>query len=136
MANANVTVGNMSGVAVARTAVQYVLAKLLSSAFGVTAVTALAEVAGVDVNDPTVKEWIVNTTALFILGIVVWVINKFGKNFSWINSVISLGMSRTGPAYVPNNADAVVSTANPNGADTIKAVDTPPMAGPNDPKKV
>lgn len=130
-------VKNMTGVAIARTAVQYVLAKVLASAFGVTLVTALVEVVGVDVNNETVKEWIVNTTALFLLGIVVWVVNKVGKNFSWINSIISLGLSRTGPAYVPNDADAVVSVANPNGKDTVTTIDTPPP-GPNDPglKKV
>lgn len=122
---------NMTGIAIVRTIVQYALAAVMTSTFGATAVTFLTESVGLEID----TEWIVNATSVFLLGVVVGLVNKFGKNFAWINKVISLGLSRTGPAYVPNDADAVVSVANPVGADTVKAVDTPPEAGPNTPQK-
>lgn len=126
---------NMTGIAIVRSIVQFTLAALMTSAFGKRLVTLLAEVVGIDVANPEIQSWIINVSSLFLLGVVVGLVNKFGVSFAWINKVISLGLSRTGPAYVPNDADAVVSVANPVGEDTVKAVDTPP-AGPNTPHKV
>jgi hypothetical protein len=76
-------------------------------------------------------ETITNAVTLFLIGLVVFIVNTFGPKFAWINKIVSLGLSRTGPAYVPNEADAVVSVANKTDVDVIKPVDVPPP-GPND----
>jgi hypothetical protein len=128
-------VRNMTGIAIVRTIVQGVLARLLATAFGVSAVTFLAETFGIDVSNPDTQAWIVEGTSVFLLGVVVGLVNKYGKNFAWINKVVSLGLSRTGPAYVPNDVDAVVSVANPVGVDTVTPIDTPPP-GPDQPEDV
>jgi hypothetical protein len=122
---------NMTGIAIVRTIVQYGLAAVMTSTFGAKAVTFLTESLGMELD----TEWIVNVTSVFLLGVVVGLVNKFGQNFAWINKVISLGLSRTGPAYVPNDVDAVVSVANPVGVDMVTPIDTPPP-GPDQPEDV
>lgn len=112
----------MTGIAVVRSGVQWLIGLAVTSTVGSGIVTFLSEQLGIELD----TAWLVNTVSLFIFGIVVWLVNKFGKNFDWINRIISLGLSKTGPAYVPAGADAVLSTANPVGADTVRTVDTPP----------
>lgn len=73
---------------------------------------------------------VTNIVSLFFVGLVVLAVNWAGPYFAWVNKVISIGMSRTGPAYVPNDADKVELEANASGADTITKTDTPPP-GPN-----
>lgn len=111
--------------AVVRTIVQGVIGMLLSSAFGQNIVNAI-EGFGLTLN----VEVLTNAVTIFLIGVIVWLVNTFGPKFAWINKVVSLGLSRTGPAYVFNSADAVVLTANPIGDDTVRSVDTPPP-GPN-----
>lgn len=118
-------VKNMALIAVVRTLVQRLIALALTSVVGVAILDFLQD-AGVTLNEAVIVEAI----TLFVMGLVVWVVNTLGPKFSWINKIISLGLSRTGPAYVPNDADAVVSVASPTGTDTVRAVDAPPP-GPN-----
>ena len=119
--------------AVVRTFVQWGLAKIMASAFGVGVVTFLAEELGFTITEDQ-RAWIVNGTTALLMGGVVFLVNKFGKRFAIINKIVSLGLSRTGPAYVPNAADAVVSTAKEgetDTVDTITTIDVPPP-GPNE----
>jgi hypothetical protein len=116
----------MTGTAIVRTFVQWGLAKLLASAFGVAAVTFLTEQIGFEIN----REALTNGVTALLMAGVIWAVNHYGKRFAWINKIVSLGLSRTGPAYVPNDADAVVSVAVSGGPDTVNTVDTPPP-GPN-----
>lgn len=115
---------NMAWTAVVRTLVQGTIGMLLSSSVGVSIVTWLTD-AGLTVDET----WLVNAVTLFLIGLIVLLVNTIGPKFAWVNQIISLGLSRTGPAYVPNDADAVVSQANSTADDTITKVDTPP-AGP------
>jgi hypothetical protein len=116
---------SMAWTAVVRTIVQGVIGMVLSSAFGVRIVELITSF-GLAIN----VEVLTNAVTLFLIGAIVWLVNTFGPKFAWINKLVSLGLSRTGPAYVPNNADAVVAVANPEGTDTVSAVDVPPP-GPN-----
>lgn len=117
----------MTGTAIVRTLVQWGLAKIMASTFGVALVTFLVEEIGW-VPDPAV---IANTvTGVLMLG-VVWAANTLGKKYAIVNKIISIGLSRTAPAYVPNSADAVAVTANPAGSDTVRVIDTPPP-GPDE----
>lgn len=117
---------NMTLTAVVRTFVQWGIAKALSSAFGVAVITFLATEVGITVGEEQ-KAWIANIATGLLMGIVVTLVNQFGKHFAWINQFISLGLSRTGPGYVPNNADAVVVVANSGGADEVRSIDVPPV---------
>lgn len=112
---------NMTKIAVSRSVVQFILAAIMTSTFGSKLVTLLAEVAGIDVTDPAVQAWIVNVSSAFLLGVVVYAVNKLGKRFAWVNQIFSLGMAKTGPAYVPNAEEAVVLKANNGAADTVRA---------------
>jgi hypothetical protein len=116
----------MAWTAVVRTIVQGVIGMFLASNVGV-AIVSWVENLGLTIN----VETITNAITLFLIGLVVFIVNTFGPKFAWINKIVSLGLSRTGPAYVPNEADAVVSVANKEAEDTIKPVDVPPP-GPND----
>lgn len=117
---------NMAWTAVVRTIVQGVIGMFLASNVGV-AIVNWVENLGLTIN----VETITNAVTLFLIGLVVFIVNTFGPKFAWINKIVSLGLSRTGPAYVPNEADAVVSVANKTDVDVIKPVDVPPP-GPND----
>ena len=116
----------MTGTAIVRTLVQWGIAKILASSFGVALVTFLVTEFGYT-PDPAV---IANAVTGVLMLVVVYLVNTLGKKYAWINKLVSIGLSRTGPGYVPNSADAVVVKANPVGADTVTAVDTPPP-GPN-----
>lgn len=116
---------NMAWTAVVRTLVQGTIGMLLGSSIGQQIVEWLGGL-GMNVNVDTIT----NAVTLFLIGLVVLAVNTFGPKFAWINQIVSLGMSRTGPAYVPNDADAVVSKANAAADDTITKVDVPPP-GPN-----
>jgi hypothetical protein len=116
----------MAWTAVVRTIVQGVIGMFLASNVGV-AIVNWVENLGLTIN----VETITNAVTLFLIGLVVFIVNTFGPKFAWINKIVSLGLSRTGPAYVPNEADAVVSVANKTDVDVIKPVDVPPP-GPND----
>lgn len=117
---------SMVWIAVIRTMVQSLLALGLATAVGTQIVDGLQSI-GIPFNETVIVE----TVAVFLLGLVVLVVNWLGPKFAWINKVMSLGLSRTSPAYVPNDADAVVSTAHANNTDSVKViVDTPPP-GPN-----
>lgn len=117
---------NMAWTAVVRTLVQGVIGMLLTSSIGQTIIS-WVEGLGMTVS----VETITNAVTLFLIGLIVLLVNTFGPKFAWINQIISLGLSRTGPAYVPNDADAVVSKANSTADDTITKVDVPPP-GPNE----
>lgn len=117
---------NMAWTAVVRTLVQGTIGMLLGSSIGQQIVEWL-DGAGLPLNVDTIT----NVVTLFLIGLVVLLVNTFGPKFAWINQIISLGMSRTGPAYVPNTADTVVLEANAGSEDTITPVDTPPP-GPNE----
>lgn len=112
---------NMAWTAVVRTLVQGVIGMLLASSVGQNLVTWLT-----DIGLPFNETWLVNAVTLFLIGLIVLLVNTIGPKFGWINQIISLGLSRTGPAYVPNDADAVVSHANATADDTITKVDVPP----------
>lgn len=118
---------NMTLTAVVRTLVQWVISRALASAFGTAFVMFVTDELGLNLD----IAWVSNTATLLILGIVVALVNRFGKHFAWINQFISLGLSRTGPGYVPNNADAVVIVAKEGEADEMRSIDVPPP-GPND----
>lgn len=118
---------NMAWTAVVRTIVQGTIGMLLNSSLGEWIVARLTDF-GLTFN----RDVLVNAVTLFMIGAIVWLVNTFGPKFAWINQLVSLGLSRTGPAYVPNNADAIVSVANKASDDTITTVDTPPVEGPND----
>lgn len=117
----------MTGTAIVRTLVQWLIARFMASAFGASLVTFFVEEIGYT-PDPVA---IANAATGILMVVVVYAVNTLGKRYSWINKLISLGLSRTGPGYVPNQADAVVVTANPGGTDTTVAVDTPPP-GPDE----
>lgn len=118
---------NMTLIAVVRTFTQLLVSKALATSVGVAIVTTVAEWTGFEIT----QEWLENIALGLIMMLVVWLANKFGKTQSWINRVLSWNLSRTGPAYVTNDADAVVSVANSDSADTVTTVDTPPP-GPDD----
>lgn len=118
---------NMAWTAVVRTLVQGVIGMLLTSSVGQSIIT-WVEGLGMTFS----VETITNAVTLFLIGLIVLLVNTLGPKFAWVNQIISLGLSRTGPAYVPNDADAVVSKANAHNDDTITKVDTPPIPGPNE----
>lgn len=120
---------SMVWTAVVRSLVQRLLEIGLATAFGMQIVNLLSSL-GFDWNDAT-RDSVVQWVSVFLFGVIVAVVNALGPKFSWINKFVSLGLSRTAPAYVPNDADSVVSTANKDATDTVTAVDTPPP-GPDD----
>lgn len=119
---------SMVWTAVVRSLVQRGLEILLASTLGVQIVNLLAAI-GLDFE--SVREQVITGVSVFLFGVIVAIVNALGPKFAWINKFVSLGLSRTAPAYVPNDADAVVSVANKNTNDTVAVVDTPPP-GPND----
>lgn len=120
---------SMVWTAVVRSLVQRLLEILLATAVGMQIVNLLASI-GFEWSDAT-RDTIVQWVSVFLFGVIVAVVNALGPKFAWINKFVSLGLSRTAPAYVPNDADAVVSVANKDATDTVTAVDTPPP-GPDD----
>jgi len=128
---------SMVWTAVVRSLVQRLLEIALASAFGMGIVNFMASI-GIEFGE-TERTTIVQWVSVFLFGLIVAAVNALGPKFSWINKIISLGLSRTAPAYVPNDADAVVSKANVGSSDTVTAIDTPPPgpdnAGPGEPVK-
>lgn len=120
---------SMVWTAVVRSLVQRGLEILLASAIGMQIVNFLSSL-GFDWNDAT-RDTVVQWVSVFLFGVIVAIVNALGPKFAWINKFVSLGLSRTSPAYVPNDADAVVSVANKTETDTVTVVDVPPP-GPND----
>lgn len=116
----------MVWIAVIRTVVAGIIGKLLDTAVGMQISEGIASI-GI----PLPLDIITETVSVFFLGLVIFIANWLGPRFAWINKIMSLGLSRTGPAYVPNNADAVTNVAVPGGTDRTVVVDTPPP-GPND----
>lgn len=119
---------NMAWTAVVRTIVQGVIGMFLASGPGQWIIEWVTSF-GLAIN----VETITNFVTLFIIGIVVWLVNTFGPKFAIINKIVSLGLSRTSPAYVPNNADAVVSVANKDQTDTVTSIDVPPPGPDSEP---
>lgn len=119
---------NMTLTAVVRTVMQWGIGKLIALPVGAALIAFVVDELGWNIDEA----FLVNgATALTIAG-VVWLANKYGKKYPWINQILSWNLSRTGPGYVPNEADAVIVTANPSGTDTVRTVDTPPTVGPNE----
>lgn len=120
------TIKSMVWIAVIRTVVAGIIGKLLDSAIGMQIATFLA-----DFGIPLPLDIIIETVSVFFLGLVIFITNWLGPKFAIINKIMSLGLSRTGPAYVPNNADAVTNVAVAGGNDRTVVVDVPPP-GPNE----
>ena len=119
---------SMVWTAVVRSLVQRGLEILLASTIGVQIVNFLAAI-GLDFQ--SVRDQVITGVSVFLFGVIVAAVNWLGPKFAWINKFVSLGLSRTAPAYVPNDADAVVAVANKTGTDRVEVVDVPPP-GPND----
>lgn len=112
---------NMVVIAVVRSLVQRGLEWLAATVIGMRIVNFIISL-GIDVNPDT----LVTPISMFLFGLIVYAVNKLGPHFDWINKIISIGLSRTAPAYVPNDSDAVISVAHARSVDTVHSMDVPP----------
>lgn len=109
----------MALTALIRSIVGYLLAWLLATPPAAALLGWLTDTAGWRFDVDRATGWL----TVLLYGVVVYVGNKLGSRWGFINQILSLGRAKSAPVYIPNGQESVTATVTPPGAQTMVTVE-------------